>query len=504
MWSSAPNLNFQMDSQENDDPFLSFDEPDFSKSAANLGYDFNAELDEDDMGFGEPQMVSPRVKVKASHLSDMKTKEKEIKNLFSQWKQTTKHVGGNCVFPDLSPTSPTKSPTRTTKKMKKKELMKLHTCPPSFDSDGSPAQKSSPTKRKKKVAVKLKARDLNLSKSKQEEIEQMFWKWKGQVKDPAALDPMQQIAAGAEDQRWTEPSRDLSANRPKPALRQQSISGNEATAQGSSDDSAPEKTIKRLAASSREQSHPLRSRSRSSGRPERQPSEERPKVRRLRSGSRDSHNDDGAPGERSKSRGHEQRRSRSKDMRRRSRAESRSKSRTRSKDSERDEDVTRSKSRSRSTSSGRYEDPSRSKSQPRSSSERDEEEEPWSTSQPRSCSERDADVLRSKSRSRSKSRERDEEEEPWSTSQPRSCSERDVDVLRSKSRSRSKSREHSEDEEYPEDGPRRRSKSTSRRPSYIRRARSNESMESTVSATRSGRKPSHESDNFVGDNPFPL
>lgn len=437
MWQSAPDLNFTMPEKGGDD-FLSFDEPDFSKSAANLNFDFNAEPDEDDYNFDNKThqsdfAVSPRVKVRASRLSsNMHDKEKEIKDLFSQWKQKTS------AFPDVSPSSPSKSPTRVIVKSGRnnKSLMKLQTCPPTFaDGECHPnSPNRSPTKRKKKVAVKLKARDLNLSKSKQEEIEQMFWQWKEKAHEPAPSSSGQH--ATTSDHRWYDEG--VSPNRPKPTMRQSSINDDEIEVQ--------KEKIKPLQASFREKPHPMR-RSRSTGRQQ-----------------HDAQNTE------------------------------------RSVTSTRDKSRSREKSKSRSPGRGERSPRDRSKSRTvrrHRSSSRDGTEEPA-----RNASRSSSFEGRPKSRSRSVS----DEERPKSRSRSTSGEGRHKSRSRSRSARESANEHHCRDEHADSTEPKRRSKSTNRRPSYVRRVASSDSMDSTVccSSIDSDRRPGQKRSSSEDQATFPL
>ena len=166
--------------------------------------------------------------MKASELNrNMSSNEREIKGLFNQWKQKNGASGTSASSDDadlmLSPK--TKKSLATTKgfvlspqthgsplklsPVKKTRIPQFEidddstfvpSPHPDFDSPGS--EVSSPTNlksfnpkqsrssgnspRRKKVAVKLKASDLNLSEDKKREIEEMFWKWKGDVMDVAS------------------------------------------------------------------------------------------------------------------------------------------------------------------------------------------------------------------------------------------------------------------------------------------------------------------------------
>jgi hypothetical protein len=83
------------------------------------------------------------------------------------------------------------------------------------------AKASLSPRKKKKIAVKLKASDLNLSDEKKKEIEDLFWQWKGKLKDPNSPDIVKE---GKVDRRWKIEAEQKAASRPKPAARQRSAS----------------------------------------------------------------------------------------------------------------------------------------------------------------------------------------------------------------------------------------------------------------------------------------
>jgi len=287
---SAPNLNFDEDELD-----CMFDEPDFtespanstvtkmkkcppsakvrtngrkerdrkeidmygalSMSAPNLNFDPDDDDEVDDFDFsggsGSDLLASPTrrstmrikkkspmsVKVKASELKNMSGQEKEIKDLFSQWKQKNTSVGTSSGShadekQAMTALSPTKSPLKLSvvKKVRSqsqnnpKDDGSYFVPNPHRDFDfeegeedttticaslqppisplASPSRGSGPggSPRRKKVAVKLKASDLNLSESKKKEIEALFMKWKGDVIDTNSQVTV--IFSSPNDQRW--------------------------------------------------------------------------------------------------------------------------------------------------------------------------------------------------------------------------------------------------------------------------------------------------------------
>jgi hypothetical protein len=257
MHRSLPNLNYDM----NDDNSFDFTEPDFKEFAGNT---FRKTLAKGESPFLFEQDETARkqrstaVKVKASQLQNMSVNEKEIKSLFKEWKCEQKKKSKPVKKESDSPLSSSNmmiiAPANANSASPKKKNKKTIQIPSISVKDSSPscpiqhfnesfsnlrfntgdlfssaeagqiapsskkAMTNSPTK-KKKVAVKLKASDLNISPGKKEEIEQLFWKWKGDVKDPNTVVPKIKPSV---DPRWEVKKRE--AERPIPAYRQRSSS----------------------------------------------------------------------------------------------------------------------------------------------------------------------------------------------------------------------------------------------------------------------------------------
>jgi hypothetical protein len=231
MWKSAPTLNFDPD----EDDSLAFDEPDFNVSLPEL----------------TNKSSNASVKVKASELKVALSKEKEIKDLFTVWKQKKSKpvfvwsdLGNDLAKIDSSEDQKVRHKVRATsprkqspgKKVNRKVSSLLASSPNlNFNIDetfpgvvdkvyatapSSPTKQLSPRKRKM-VAVKLKASDLNLSDAKKKEIEDLFWQWKGEIKDPNSSFLV--VEKPSVDRRWVDEEK-AATRRPKPASRQRSAS----------------------------------------------------------------------------------------------------------------------------------------------------------------------------------------------------------------------------------------------------------------------------------------
>lgn len=252
MWRSAPTLSFDPDDESSS---FAFEEPDFNAH----------QLESPHQTLSRPEPTSKiknsaaSVKVKASLLRNMSGKEKEIKGLFSQWKEEHKkcmpdfawsnHANKTAKIDWIE--SINSRPKVNSKSLKKQQSpgKKVTKMIPSFaasspnlkfnvDDDSpydavdkfqppviSPNTSTGATspKRKKKIAVKLKASDLNLSEAKTKEIEDLFWQWKGEVKDPNSP-PVGTFEKPREDHRWVDEITTDATDRPKPACRTRSAS----------------------------------------------------------------------------------------------------------------------------------------------------------------------------------------------------------------------------------------------------------------------------------------
>ena len=254
-----------------------------SKSAPDLNFDaselFEDFADEPWFHTQEFPMTSKRalrttkkssptsVKVRASELSrNMSSNEREIKGLYNQWKQkngtvSTPEDANLCLSPKtkhphaaskgllMSPQtygSPLKlSPVKKNRAPREKDDDESTFVPSPYPDCDSPTtgglspttfpshqkqlHSSGNSPRRKKVAVKLKASDLNLSEDKKREIEEMFWKWKGDVMDVASSN-VTIIFASSKDKRWIpeeDSAQKVSSRRekaPKAVIRQRSAS----------------------------------------------------------------------------------------------------------------------------------------------------------------------------------------------------------------------------------------------------------------------------------------
>jgi hypothetical protein len=144
------------------------------------------------------------VKVKATLLRNMSGNEKEIKKLFLNWKM--KHI---------------RRETRDFWESQSKENQQKSYFRTDFEAgDGIASVEVLPSKAKK--AFKLKASDLQLSEDKKKEIEDLFWKWKGQVKDPST--PSAAVKRLTNDRRWVDDESTTTGGLPKPVTRKRSSS----------------------------------------------------------------------------------------------------------------------------------------------------------------------------------------------------------------------------------------------------------------------------------------